>query len=983
MNFNYLKMTTINMNNTMPRKININKLSKKFSAIDLKAASTLLKNLPNTKKRKFVRGAKLQYKHKIKRRKNYNHAKRADQFFVQGITDYISSKMGLPDQVRRDASDILKPISDLNEKISHDDITKLLNATTKISDDGISHNHTLAIDDNMLFLLTVVMLLAATISPDKWIRRVSMFMTAIIIFGKTFGNSDFVSIFKYISSLFDNWRSKNDAPTDDAPSSYSEGEYCTAESDGASTPTTIIGTQFFPAHVAQPDPPIVLPETVDNDESQPNKGFTTQAIDLNLMLRALALLFGSYSIYKNMGGISITSVSKLDTVFRKLPLLTLCIKSAEDILSTLLSLIETIGTWIGRIFSDEFKLELRGETWYEYEIIRRKLDALTLSYERREDLGGIARKAKVLQAELKALGTPKEQFAYVKYRDLSNAVAFLCDDLARFGAVGNETRKEPITIIIGGKPGIGKSYAKDIVLSYMAYHIKGPDFRQYVDMPGSDEFSPNQVEKFVSGYNNQKFVIIDDLGYSAESIETMVPRFIQMVNSMPYNMEQAEVHKKGAVYFDSEMILCTTNIDTWGHFVPKLNAPEALFRRLHLTLWCEIKKEYALANGCLDPEKIEDFSKLHWLKWYKTDPKTGVKTSLCSCGYTCKKNGDCKEARIHDILHMCIEEYDYRSKIHDDIKRGRRKQYQKMLDMVGTNTHEVIDFLHVDWKTQSPCSPWCMSCNRLRDDEIVLEFNKHFSKIDFKKGINGIPYGDEAQFEKYSAEVYDEWVKHGTKSVHFQTFSKLGHCYYDSNSTEDPLAICRYMVAYMGYQTARNKKRTTWVYDEVKRTYNYIEKKAIVTVVDGIKWTWERVKSLSKTYIFDVLKPIWNDIRFKATLVIFGLIILVPLLGRASNSIGDVLLSSVSSTKSERKHKKVRMTTETQGEDLNGEALMKSVTHSNLLHVYINGEYNFTCLGVGGSIIVMNQHIYDKLQLKEFTRITLKRWGKTGAQWQS
>jgi len=164
--------------------------------------------------------------------------------------------------------------------------------------------------------------------------------------------------------------------------------------------------------------------------------------------------------------------------------------------------------------------------------------------------------------------------------------------LKRVTASGISTagaRQEPVSVLIAGKPGIGKSYmVQQLVTDVLGDEIK------WTGLPGESIvnhiYMRNPMEQYWSNYRGQKVVLYDDFGQLTESESNPDPEFgeiIQAIGDNPYKIPVAELEEKNRAYFRSEFVVATTNLDSISsRTVKSIRCPEALARRfsLHVTM---------------------------------------------------------------------------------------------------------------------------------------------------------------------------------------------------------------------------------------------------------------------------------------------------------------------------------------------------------------------------------------------------------------
>nr|AWK02672.1 polyprotein [Niviventer confucianus hunnivirus] len=150
------------------------------------------------------------------------------------------------------------------------------------------------------------------------------------------------------------------------------------------------------------------------------------------------------------------------------------------------------------------------------------------------------------------------------------------------------SRQEPLLIVLRGPPGQGKSVAAAMLAQMCAFTLSGkPDYYSY-----------NSSTNYFDGYQQQPVVLIDDLGQDPSGTDFSV--FCQMISTTPFLPNMASLQDKG-IKFTSDVIIATTNLPD---FKPVTIAdPGALQRRINFDYNVEAGAAYKTPQGTLDLEK--------------------------------------------------------------------------------------------------------------------------------------------------------------------------------------------------------------------------------------------------------------------------------------------------------------------------------------------------------------------------------------------
>jgi hypothetical protein len=135
-------------------------------------------------------------------------------------------------------------------------------------------------------------------------------------------------------------------------------------------------------------------------------------------------------------------------------------------------------------------------------------------------------------------------------------------------------RKEPVCIVLEGPPGCRKSDTANKFISFCNYLNRSV----YTHTCPSVE----DGKDFYDDYENQSIFVMDDVGQQGNSQWRNVINFVSPVK---FPLSCAAVEKKNTKFFNSEVVICTTNqLSSIPSFTSKdcIGDREALFRRCHV-----------------------------------------------------------------------------------------------------------------------------------------------------------------------------------------------------------------------------------------------------------------------------------------------------------------------------------------------------------------------------------------------------------------
>lgn len=247
-------------------------------------------------------------------------------------------------------------------------------------------------------------------------------------------------------------------------------------------------------------------------------------------------------------------------------------------------------------------------------------------------------------------------------------------------------RTAPVTVLMAGAPGVGKTtlmnWAWPVVAARILPKEKLDDFSKN---RGNFMYSYNQKDQYYSGYKGQQHMLIDEFGFIRDSAtgESVFSELIMLNNNNPYCLNMAALEDKGRYHFRSEMLWLTTNRESFRHDqMPSIQEPQAVLRRLAFA-WCVcVKPEWATPetkddlpqNRLLNKAKLKE----HLMKRKRGEPLFPHlvlhKMSSVEWGRI-----EPKEHSVDEFIDIVVQQY------HDNKKEG-----VDMLNMVQESVDDII-----------------------------------------------------------------------------------------------------------------------------------------------------------------------------------------------------------------------------------------------------------------------------------------------------
>lgn len=186
---------------------------------------------------------------------------------------------------------------------------------------------------------------------------------------------------------------------------------------------------------------------------------------------------------------------------------------------------------------------------------------------------------------------------------LARVVCLLNPHLGALNA-RNNFRQEPISVMLVGAPGIGKtviSMAACITILLKSGLLKEANFDRAAEniwQKGSSEFW--------NSYSNQMVVIMDDAfqqKVDKTNVDNDFMNMIRMVSSWSMPLNMADLASKGKIFFGSKVIFGTTNLTSIASEARiVLQEPEAVARRINHGYRLHLLPQYATDKGHLDKD---------------------------------------------------------------------------------------------------------------------------------------------------------------------------------------------------------------------------------------------------------------------------------------------------------------------------------------------------------------------------------------------
>jgi len=251
------------------------------------------------------------------------------------------------------------------------------------------------------------------------------------------------------------------------------------------------------------------------------------------------------------------------------------------------------------------------------------------------------------------------------------------------GAVASE-RPVPLSILLRGESGIGKSYITKSLIDAIAMRTMSEEEAQhYVNSSHKHIYFNLTEEDHMNGYNGQYAVIMDDFGQFATQkgqIDDMC-RIIRFCNAISCRLNCAELERKGVVSFTSNLVVASSNL--YQYWSPSVVKPEAVVRRFDVVIDMVPRIEFcrdgtdtmASTKRRLDINKVKDAL------------PPGKKIHYDACEYRLMRVADAEQqifvvekvCTFEEILDICVKKFEAHRDDYEGLQDEMRQRREELL----------------------------------------------------------------------------------------------------------------------------------------------------------------------------------------------------------------------------------------------------------------------------------------------------------------
>jgi hypothetical protein len=197
-------------------------------------------------------------------------------------------------------------------------------------------------------------------------------------------------------------------------------------------------------------------------------------------------------------------------------------------------------------------------------------------------------------------------------------------------------RVEPVSIMLQGPPGNGKTEATDHIVAALIKELcSQAEVDSYIECASDYVYTVPAENDFWDGYKSQLVCLFNDFMQVVDNGNPgELTKFMRAKDTTPYILNAAHLEDKGNMIFASPIILLTTNQSQFTH-TPSITDVNALYRRVDFCYVAVIKEKYSVPCSSsvwtrkidkeLLPKGKDGVSSLHpsMMEFYPKDLFTG------------------------------------------------------------------------------------------------------------------------------------------------------------------------------------------------------------------------------------------------------------------------------------------------------------------------------------------------------------------------
>jgi hypothetical protein len=237
----------------------------------------------------------------------------------------------------------------------------------------------------------------------------------------------------------------------------------------------------------------------------------------------------------------------------------------------------------------------------------------------------------------------------------------------------SKDRIEPFGVLIAGGSSVMKTTFSKICFYHYGKTMGLPTTKDY-------RYVRNPLDDYWSGFKSYKWCVqLDDIAAfkpaACNGVDPSVAEALQILNTVAYVTNQAELNDKGRVPMRARLVTATTNVFDLNAFAYYENdlAPR---RRFPLMIKLEMKPEYTV-NGMVDPSKVPEVTKGYHNVWNIKTYRV-VAAPVQSSEEVPKQRGKLQFVREYNDIEDFLADFSLMTKRHFEIQTKAEKADDSM-----------------------------------------------------------------------------------------------------------------------------------------------------------------------------------------------------------------------------------------------------------------------------------------------------------------
>lgn len=285
----------------------------------------------------------------------------------------------------------------------------------------------------------------------------------------------------------------------------------------------------------------------------------------------------------------------------------------------------------------------------------------------------------------------------------------------------NGFRPEPIGIMLGGIPGVGKTSFFQSMCATIAFRISTPEQRKkFLKDPEAAFYNRVTEQEFWDNYKGQPVCLFDDFGQLVDMIgmsNSIYWEWIRAVNTNPWSLHMADLIDKGNTPFSSRVVIGTTNLTKFEKDaeIKAVFSAEAVTRRIKVGLWATVTKDYAI-----DEEENPKLRKVNHVKMNRPHDSSFSHLVFFHHNFATGETKWDEPFDYHQIVEQCVDHCAEREKYYAESSNNLKNLMQELHAQFSDNETTIPIPTSTTIAQQSGIDPLMSGEKTMKDlDELI------------------------------------------------------------------------------------------------------------------------------------------------------------------------------------------------------------------------------------------------------------------------